>query len=103
MEGDTSIESIPSDTEQLTRCSPQTCVDTNNDQNILWCLKCKRAVHSECTIIQAIINKSKHKRITCINCIEVSAEILELTKKPEPVNQKIIQIKNDVKRTESTT
>ena len=105
-EGDTSIDSITSDTEQQTHCSPQRCVDTNNDQNVLWCLKCKRAVHFKCTNIpayhiQAIINKSKHKRFTCINCIEVSAEILELTKKPEPVNQEIIQIKNDVKRTEN--
>ena len=104
-EGDTSIDSIPSDTEQQTHCSPQRCVDIN-DQNVLWCLKCKRAVHFKCTNIpayhiQAIINKSKHKRFTCINCIEVSAEILELTKKPEPVNQEIIQIKNDVKRTEN--
>ena len=105
-EGDTSIDSIPSDTEQQTHCSPQRCVDTNNDQNVLWCLKCKRAVHFKFTNIpayhiQAIIYKSKHKRFTCINCIEVSAEILELTKKPEPVNQEIIQIKNDVKRTEN--
>ena len=46
-EGDTSIDSIPSDTEQQTHCSPQRCVDTNNDQNVLWCLKCKRAFNAQ--------------------------------------------------------
>lgn len=80
------------------KCTSIACA-VDLQKNVLQCTKCSRFVHYQCSFlpayqIQVFISNKRSNKFTCINCVDVSKDLIDLSKTGDNTQVFIDRIKH---------